>query len=203
MIEENPQYLIGQRFGKLTVTGFKGRTTDSRKVWICDCDCGTKNVEVTESHLKGGGTRSCGCLKREMPKEVIEEHYNRVTKKMIGKKFGHLTVIGFSRFSSRDAKNYQRYWRCKCDCGNEIEVVEQALISGNTKSCGHIRKPDLTGKRFGYLTVLGLAKGKISKKYRVWHCRCDCGNEIDVRTNLLTSENTKSCGCLISQRGRR
>lgn len=29
-----------------------------------------------------------------------------------------------------------------------------------------------------------------------WHCRCDCGNEIDVPTRYLKSGNTRSCGCL-------
>lgn len=29
----------------------------------------------------------------------------------------------------------------------------------------------------------------------MWHCLCDCGNEIDVRSIELTSNNTTSCGC--------
>lgn len=33
-----------------------------------------------------------------------------------------------------------------------------------------------------------------SKSY--WLCKCDCGKEVVVRTDLLTSGNTKSCGCL-------
>ena len=30
----------------------------------------------------------------------------------------------------------------------------------------------------------------------VWRCRCDCGNEIDVSTNALTSGRIRSCGCV-------
>lgn len=54
---------------------------------------------------------------------------------------------------------------------------------------------DLTGQRFGKLTVLerteniGTSAG--------WRCRCDCGKETVVRTASLRSGGTKSCGCLL------
>ena len=52
--------------------------------------------------------------------------------------------------------------------------------------------------RFGRLTVRG-----ISRRYRdkggcsvcMWHCICDCGGEIETRTNALWAGRTKSCGC--------
>ncbi len=56
-------------------------------------------------------------------------------------------------------------------------------------------KNNLTGKVFGYLTVLELT----DKKYRkdnVWRCVCKCGNEIEVPATSLMSGNTTSCGCL-------
>ena len=54
---------------------------------------------------------------------------------------------------------------------------------------------DLKGKKFGRLTPIErvLLKGKTE---RVWLCQCDCGNVTYLKTNLLTSGNTKSCGCL-------
>ena len=52
---------------------------------------------------------------------------------------------------------------------------------------------DLTGKKFGRLTVMSRAKN--CKNYAMWNCRCDCGNEIAVRTSSLKSGHTKSCGC--------
>lgn len=54
-------------------------------------------------------------------------------------------------------------------------------------------KVDLTGKTFGYLTPLYYLKGG------KWHCRCQCGNEIDVDTRNLNSGHTKSCGCMKKQ----
>ena len=52
---------------------------------------------------------------------------------------------------------------------------------------------DLTGKRFGRLTVVA-CEGRTSGNRR-WHCRCDCGNEVDVWQPNLLSGRTKSCGC--------
>ena len=53
---------------------------------------------------------------------------------------------------------------------------------------------DLTGKRFGRLTVIELA-GIDSKSRARWLCKCDCGNIKDVLSGSLTSGNVKSCGC--------
>lgn len=54
---------------------------------------------------------------------------------------------------------------------------------------------DLKGQRFGRLVALDFA-GYDNNKKGMWRCKCDCGNEVVVRTNGLTSGNTKSCGCL-------
>lgn len=59
---------------------------------------------------------------------------------------------------------------------------------------------DLIGARFGRLVVLTkLTERDIYKKV-VWHCRCDCGNEVDVNTKNLRTANTQSCGCLWRER---
>lgn len=64
-------------------------------------------------------------------------------------------------------------------------------------------KQDLTGKRFGRLTVLKKAPSKNKKSY--WLCRCECGNEKIVEDSHLKSGHTKSCGCyrkdVLRQRG--
>ena len=53
---------------------------------------------------------------------------------------------------------------------------------------------DLTGKKFGKLTVLGLAKETSRKTF--WVCQCECGNCKTVRSDSLQDGTTKSCGCL-------
>lgn len=59
---------------------------------------------------------------------------------------------------------------------------------------------DLTGQRFGRLTVLGRAGIYRAPDQETicltWRCRCDCGNETVVIGNNLKHGYTKSCGCL-------
>lgn len=52
---------------------------------------------------------------------------------------------------------------------------------------------DLTGQKFGMLTVLYRAENRKGDTY--WHCKCDCGEEKDVCASNLTSGKCKSCGC--------
>lgn len=53
---------------------------------------------------------------------------------------------------------------------------------------------DLTGQKFGRLTVIDRAPNKNGRS--AWNCICDCGNTIQVISKSLRSGNTKSCGCL-------
>ena len=58
-------------------------------------------------------------------------------------------------------------------------------------------KLDLTGQRFGKLTVLSATENK--GRNTAWLCKCDCGNEKIILTNALRSGRSKSCGCGISE----
>ena len=53
---------------------------------------------------------------------------------------------------------------------------------------------DISGQRFGLLVAAHRVPNKRPGVVR-WHCRCDCGNEIDARAGNLQSGNTTSCGC--------
>ena len=62
---------------------------------------------------------------------------------------------------------------------------------------------DLTGQRFGRLTVIERA-GTYSapncrSKSATWRCKCDCGNESVLVGNDLSRGATKSCGCLFEE----
>ena len=116
-----------------------------------------------------------------------------------GNRYGRLTVIERAENTSYGATQ----WLCRCDCGKEVTVLGNNLRRGDTRSCGCLRKDilrekqtiDEAGNRYGRLLVIGPAL----EKYRgevVWLCKCDCGNETQVRGSCLRSGNTKSCGCL-------
>jgi hypothetical protein len=55
---------------------------------------------------------------------------------------------------------------------------------------------DLTGLKFGMLTVLGYSH-KREKSGHYWDCKCDCGNEKKILGSYLVRERgfNKSCGC--------
>lgn len=57
-----------------------------------------------------------------------------------------------------------------------------------------MKKIDLTGNRYGRLTVLK-ENGKRGKNI-LWLCRCDCGHEINAVACNLKNGHTQSCGCL-------
>ena len=56
--------LTGQKFGRLTVQSLSQEPRKSDTKWICLCDCGRTST-VGSQNLKGGMTKSCGCLKTE------------------------------------------------------------------------------------------------------------------------------------------
>ena len=190
--------LTGQRFGRLTVLSLAGKRK-TRTFWHCLCDCGNEK-DICVSQLTGGRTVSCGCYGKE--------RRCGVTYDLQGQRFGRLTVLSVTD----ESKNGDRLWLCRCDCGNVKKVRGSCLKSGETKSCGCLaketrikigasskgrvssKKMDLTGQRFGLLTVISEApKGKGGIR---WHCLCDCGKQTITSTAHLRSGHSKSCGCL-------
>lgn len=64
---------------------------------------------------------------------------------------------------------------------------------------------DLTGMKFGRLTVLGrnstdYITPSTGKHQSRWDCVCECGNTTTVVCGQLNSGKTKSCGCLQKER---
>lgn len=59
------------------------------------------------------------------------------------------------------------------------------------------KREDLTGRRFGMLTVIGFAEDAVTSSgthLSQFRCMCDCGKEVNVRARYLKSGDTKSCG---------
>jgi hypothetical protein len=55
-------------------------------------------------------------------------------------------------------------------------------------------REDLTGQKFGRLTVTNCEQRINGKTKHL--CKCDCGNEVYVEKRSLKGGNTSSCGCL-------
>lgn len=125
---------------------------------------------------------------------------------MTGWKMSEHGVEG-SRLTALSYNPTTRKWLCKCDCGNMTSVYGTYLRQGKTKSCGCLQREalssitskDLTGQRFGKLTVLNYTNTVNSHGEKLYLCQCDCGNKTIVATGKLTNGDTSSCGCILSK----
>ena len=182
--------LVGQRFKRLTVIKRNEERDNGYFTWLCECDCG-KTISVDTRRLKRGTITNCGCIPKNNKKKgkVAEDITNQRFDKLLAKE-----II--------ESRGGRTCWLCECDCGNRIEVTTKDLKEGKVKSCGCLKKikpygnwKDLTGQRFGRLTVLSATNKRDYKGSIYWKCKCDCGNIIDVSNAQIMSKNVVSCGC--------
>lgn len=186
--------MVGRTYGRLTVLEQAEPLKKDRQAWYrCRCDCGGE-ITVRGTSLRNGSTASCGCLRREKTKKRNAEAAGKKFD-LTGKRFAFLTAE--KRLEER--KKGSCLWLCRCDCGRYYKGKTHDLISGRVKSCGCIpsRVPeDLTGRRYGSLTVLELSGERKKNGAVVWKCRCDCGQETFVSSGNLKQGRTVSCGCV-------
>lgn len=103
---------------------------------------------------------------------------------MIGKQFGRLTpieVIG--------TKRIHLVYRCVCECGNEVEVLGNSLRSGNTKSCGCIRRPNLVGMENDHGVVVSKVRNQM------WEISCKHCGETHVQNQREIRRNSHPMSC--------
>ena len=62
-------------------------------------------------------------------------------------------------------------------------------------------REDLTGQKFGHLTVIEEDTTKPTGHGRFWKCSCECGGTKSVRGSHLKTGFVKSCGCLATTLG--
>jgi hypothetical protein len=76
-------------------------------------------------------------------------------------------------------------------------------VCGTLSRMGRKRRGGVPGERYGRLVVLEEIEPRGPHRQRYVRCRCDCGNDHDVRVNHLRGGDVKSCGCLLREpRGR-
>ena len=172
--------MIGKRFGQLTVTKYAG-SNGKKLMFECKCDCGNKTI-VDGDLLRCGIIKTCGkCY---------------VTK-MIGKRFGKLTVI---KQVPTVKKGVNARFLCKCDCGG-TRVVDGAKLNGGViDNCGFCKYYAMIGKTYNKLTVIDVEQADRSKStigdLSKVICKCSCGNPefVKVYPYDLSNGVIKSCG---------
>ena len=89
--------------------------------------------------------------------------WNENNMNLDGEKFGRLIIVG------KIIEKRRTYCKCICECGNEIIVRFDCLKSGNTKSCGCLKREvssiTVIGNSFKHGHALA---GKFTKEYRAW-----------------------------------
>lgn len=178
----------GTVIGRWTVLDTYEKTSKGERKRLCRCECGTERC-VLERSLGHGGSYSCGCLRKE-------RHREAVSTDLSGKVFGELTVLHISEYQH---KNGSVWWSCQCSCGRIYDCPATLLTTGKRTHCGcktnRGRPSDISGQRFHRLTAEYMLPDRGSDGSVIWHCRCDCGNEVDIPYNTLVYTNQKSCGC--------
>ena len=139
---------VGERFGKLVVTGVieKKCGKGDRTYAVCNCDCGVKDKEILMTNLVTGRQKACGCSRGERVDPNAEDPSNKKysIKGIVGKRFDRLVVQEVIR-TRTEKGNYVYKLRCKCDCGNETTINHSHI--GRVKSCGCFRKEHLKSVR--------------------------------------------------------
>lgn len=82
---------------------------------------------------------------------------------LTGQKFGRLEVLEYSR------ANNGAVWKCKCDCGNIVEVKATSLRSGHSKSCGCYNRDRYTKH--------GMSRTYLYRRYNSIKRRCSGKDE--------------------------
>lgn len=107
--------LLGQKFGRLTVTGENPERDNFRQVmWDCVCDCGNKTT-VRGSNLRKGQTTSCGCYNLERVIETKTKH-------------GHSPKIG-------ESPTYIKWRSMKARCTNSNQDPNRGYVKRGIKVC--------------------------------------------------------------------
>ena len=187
--------LAGMKFGKLTAIEYKGIDKFRNALWLCKCDCGN-TIIVKGTLLTTGRVVSCGECDNKYNFDNPQK--TEIDNSIVGKRFGRLLVLDEKVVKNKKGKDVIMC-KCKCDCGNTVEVLRSHLTNGLTKSCGCLQKErvkntlfnlktEKIGQRVGLLTVLSY-----DTERKKWKCKCDCGNITYIRR---LNGNAKSCGCL-------
>lgn len=130
-------------------------------------------------------------LKQDLGKGKQKQELIDIT----GEKIGRLTAI---KEVERSGKNRRYLFRCECE--KEIITQMSAVIYGNTRSCGCLKKDtpllkDMTGMTFDRLKVIRRVPNRSNSNEAMWECLCTCSNKCIVSGKNLRNGNTKSCGC--------
>lgn len=193
--------ISGKRFGHLVALypDPKKRKNGSL-LWHCKCDCGKEVLQTSHDLINAvdrGHKPHCGCMNGK------PGYANRASLR--GKRFGSLKVI---RRTDETTSSGERFWECKCDCGNTVILRSSDLTGRKNLHCGckgslhGPRQEKYVGKRFGYLTAIEPVRPKTTAQPK-WVFECVCGKRVERSMGKVNASLKQgfqpSCGCMHKQ----
>lgn len=175
--------LTGQKFGRWTVISRAPSKPNSQATyWLCDCQCG-KRKAVNSSALRGGISKSCGCLRIEMRRLPDGEtskakHHLYATWQGIKQRCFNTTHHTYLNYGARGITmapqwkdDFEQFVKDVGEKPSPKHSLDRIDNDGNYEP-GNVRwatateqaanrrpytpqKRDLTGHRFGQWTVAG------------------------------------------------
>ena len=110
---------------------------------------------------------------------------------LTGLRFGRLVVIKVSRFSRGTGGNTK--WLCRCDCKTRKSISSYSLKSGDTRSCGCLRR-DVLRKLHTTHGQAGWRNGKRTPEYDAWQNMIGrCYDTKDTRYYRYGARGIKVC----------
>lgn len=199
---KNRKDYTGTRIGKLTIVEmiYPNRTIcpNGRTKARCLCDCGNEIVRTISNLMRSKNDNciaSCGCNR----KHTNAQNYI----KMIGEKYGRLTVLEEIWNVESSNKSNKPLVKCLCDCGREILLNRRDVLCGHTQSCGCLQKERVSLIRkvddTGFISDSGVKilkpTIKNNKNQQLWLCQCFCGNTFEELPAKVKNNHVQSCGC--------
>lgn len=198
--------LCGYTFDKLKVQKFD-KNVNGKKYWLCDCECGNKNISIEEWRLLSGKKKSCGCQTKKKSEEQRIEKICKLKKSLLD--VNPLLAEEWHPLKNNNLRpelvtancNKKVWWLGKC--GHEWEATVGARNRGTgCPICSNHR----TLKGFNDIEMLypevlsewDYEKNEVlpeeisSLNTRIWW-KCNLGHSYSMKISLRVGK--QKCGC--------
>ena len=127
--------------------------------------------------------------------KIFKTDIHSRAKDLTGCTFGDYQVL--YRTECPEGKNPDHaWWLCQCNLCKKYFIKQGSYLTKKTAKNECDCRYDLVGQKIGRWTVQYLLEERTKKRGKIYHCKCECGNEKDVPAETLRRGESKSCGCL-------
>ena len=127
--------------------------------------------------------------------KIFKTDIHSRAKDLTGCIFGDYQVL--YRTECPEGKNPDHaWWLCQCNLCKKYFIKQGSYLTKKTARNECDCRYDLVGQKIGRWTVQYLLEERTKKRGKIYHCKCECGNEKNVSAETLRRGESQSCGCL-------